>query len=186
MLFNGKVVIQSSPEGVRPVQYYFHQIIFRRVRRVRMRLMTRPTLRVAATPTCDPTIDCHRCVEAQFTKVHLLTFVLKCISTTCDRLHLHCCHCYLLPPSSHQLQSVQPLSGSLNLGFNSTRTSPQNRNSKNIFAHKNCLTQKLVWFGSDGFAAGFELSFHFSQPLNFTLPLSFNFTTFLKHFLGET
>ena len=48
--------------------------------------------------------------------------------------------------ASHSfLQSVQPLSGSLNLGFNSTRTSPQNRNTKKHVLPKNFASPKK-WY----------------------------------------
>ena len=56
---NSKYIINSI--------IYFDQIIFRRVRRVRTRLTTRPTLRAGATLTCDLaklTID--TCVEMAF------------------------------------------------------------------------------------------------------------------------
>ena len=63
--------------------------------------------------------------------------------------------------ASHSfLQSVQPLSGSLNLGFNSTRTSPENRTDQTLFFyHKNCRAPKngSILVGDD-FAAVFNFS----------------------------
>ena len=64
--------------------------------------------------------------------------------------------------ASHSfLQSVQPLSGSLNLGFNSTRTSPENRTDQTLFFfyHKNCRAPKngSILVGDD-FSAVFDFS----------------------------
>ena len=49
--------------------------------------------------------------------------------------------------ASHSfLQSVQPLSGSLNLGFNSTRTSPENRTAQTLFFLPQKLPRPQKWF----------------------------------------
>ena len=73
--------------------------------------------------------------------------------------------------ASHSfLQSVQPLSGSLNLGFNSTRTSPENRTAQTcFFYHKNCRAPN---FSRRWFCRCFRFLFDFAKPPNFSLPLS--------------